>query len=68
MSARDSLDMALSRGVHLTRSVRQSLIDSFAHELAEEVRNAPYEDWGNEDRFHCGVSMAANLIDPEVEK
>ena len=39
MNARDRLDRALSSGVHLPSNTRQSLIDAFAHELAEEIRD-----------------------------
>lgn len=65
MSARDSLDMALSRGVHLTQSVRQSLIDNFAHELAERIRNEDVALGGETYQRGWSFQDAADLIDPE---
>lgn len=69
MSARDSLDMALSRGVHLMPSVRQSLINAYAHELAEETRKPLTNEESMLIQAHVPLAeILAARIDPKVEK
>jgi hypothetical protein len=63
--------MALSRGVHLTSSVRQSLIDAFARELAEEIRSESPHASGDgifPTEWEEGLIYAADLIDPKAKK
>ncbi|MFD3952200.1 hypothetical protein ACFWRC_19515 [Streptomyces albidoflavus] len=43
------------------------LIDNFAHELAEKIRNHSY-DPGEVGPVHVTYQLAADLIDPEVER
>lgn len=74
MNARDRLDRALSSGVHLPSNTRQSLIDAFAHELAEEIRefvgpeSYPHETDPLILRYVKGWRDAADRIDPKEKK
>lgn len=43
------------------------LIDAFAHELAEQIREATFPDDDHMEYFYAGVNCSADLIDPEVE-
>jgi len=45
------------------------MVDAFAHELAEKIRNHPDHDdaWGKGFYSTLGLGMAADMIDPEVE-
>jgi hypothetical protein len=45
----------------------ERLVNDFAHELAEQIRNAPEPSQAWDDHYFKGEENAANLIDPEVQ-
>ncbi|MGW2721417.1 hypothetical protein [Streptomyces sp. NPDC001492] len=45
-----------------------ALMDGYAHELAETIRNAPEAPEAWDDDFYRGLDAAADLIDPEVKQ
>lgn len=65
MSARDDLHAELEQWMH--SHTADALLDAYAHELAEQIRNAPGwcdGEWmDSRDRDH-----AAALIDPEADR
>lgn len=68
VSAREKLYAAVMRGGPHSpdRSEQASaLIDAFAHELAEEIRQAE-PDWDGDEEPFAAWNAAADLIDPEV--
>jgi hypothetical protein len=44
----------------------EQLVNTFAHELAEKIRNAPEAPQAWDDDYYRGQDDAADLIDPEV--
>jgi ABC-type transporter Mla subunit MlaD len=71
MSARDELKAMIQTGAcQTTQDPRNAdaLIDAFAHELAEKIRDAAQEsvDAAQEVLSGDGELFAADLIDPEV--
>jgi len=42
------------------------LMNGYAHELAETIRNAPEAPEAWDDDYYRGEAAAADLIDPEV--
>jgi hypothetical protein len=45
----------------------ERLVNDFAHELAEQIRNAPEATAAWDDDYYRGEAAAADLIDPEVK-
>jgi hypothetical protein len=46
----------------------ERLVNDFAHELAEQIRNAPEASEAWDDDYYRGEAAAADLIDPEVKQ
>lgn len=68
MSARDHLTLALAEhACCFTPEDAGKLVDNYAHELAEQIRQTGSDQWdlGNQD---WDSHDAADLIDPKVTK
>lgn len=69
MSARDELFLWIDDS--LSTEMASQLIDAYAHELAERIRESagPSKPYPHEKSVHpvvIGMHAGANLIDPEV--
>ena len=67
MSARDELVHYIGEHGGVQPHIVDHLLDAYAHELAEKIRNSQIEESGSGVRC-CGtmLSMAADVIEPEV--
>lgn len=65
MSARDELFLWIDDS--LSTETASQLIDAYAHELAEQIRNDDFPGY-REERFYTGVEAAADLIDPWLKE
>lgn len=68
MSARDELYELACQDMPVTSDEVDEAINAYAHELAEKIRDEKDSmDRPGQSNFGSGgMSMAANLIDPEV--
>jgi hypothetical protein len=68
VSARERLEDAMIGDYGMYESHVMEMLDAYAHELAEKIRNTPSprdpDDYGG--LVDMGADWAANLIDPEV--
>ena len=65
MSARDEIVESLAFGLAEGVEEAKSMVDAYAHELAEKIRSTELPD-DYVDMFENGTLWSADLIDPEV--